>query len=125
MKIKDALLGKTIQSFELAQDGDHIVFAMKDGSRVKLETCGDCCSTTWIESIDAPDALIGTVQQVEQIAMPDLGDIDGTRHTGVDSVSYYGLKIVTEKGIAVLDYRNDSNGYYGGSLAVAPLWRVG
>jgi hypothetical protein len=36
----------------------------------------------------------------------------------VDVVAYYGLKITTETGIAVLDYRNDSNGYYGGSLEV-------
>ena len=35
-------------------------------------------------------------------------------------VAYYGLKITTDNGRAVIDYRNSSNGYYGGSLELAP-----
>ena len=31
-----------------------------------------------------------------------------------DTVAYYGVKITTTRGIAVIDFRNDSNGYYGG-----------
>jgi len=38
--------------------------------------------------------------------------------TSVDEVAYYGLRITTTKGRAVLDYRNTSNGYYGGGLDV-------
>lgn len=48
--------------------------------------------------------------------MPNLGDIPTAYEPQVECVAYYGLKITTEKGRAVIDYRNDSNGYYGGSL---------
>ena len=41
----------------------------------------------------------------------DLGDMPGC-----DVVAYYGCKISTNRGEILIDYRNDSNGYYGGSL---------
>ena len=52
--------------------------------------------------------------------MPNLGDIDGKHHAGVDVVAYYGVKITTEHGRCTIDFRNDSNGYYGGWLEVEP-----
>ena len=116
--IAEALIGKTITSYDIEESGDYIRFTMKDGSTVRLNTYADCCSHTWIESLDAPDALLGRVQDVEEIDMPHLGNIDGERHKDVDQVQYYGLKITTNKGRCVIDYRNDSNGYYGGSLFV-------
>ena len=102
----------------ISDDGEQITFDCADRPSVTLKTYGDCCSYTWIESLDAPDALLGTVRSVEDIDMPNLGNIDGSKHTDVDQVAYYGLKIVTERGVCVIDYRNDSNGYYGGSLGL-------
>ena len=119
MDIQEALIGKEIVSFEMDGLGDWIRFHFDKGAPVRLEAYGDCCSRTWIESIDAPLALIGTVVAVEEIEMPDLGSVGTPKHENVDSVRYYGLKITTSNGVAVLDYRNDSNGYYGGSLEVA------
>ena len=116
--IERALVGATITSYVLAADSESITFQLAGRPSITLDAIPDCCSTTWIESLDAPDALLGTVQAVEDIAMPDLGNIDGTRHGGVDQVRYYGLKIVTNHGACVIDYRNDSNGYYGGHLSV-------
>ena len=120
--IKRKLVGKTIVSYSLDDAGQRLVLLIQDAKPIILETEGEGCSHLdgtshpWIESLDAPEALLGTVTDVEEIAMPDLGNIDGTRHTGVDEVTYYGLKITTDKGRCVIDYRNDSNGYYGGSL---------
>ena len=31
-------------------------------------------------------------------------------------IQFYGLKFTTDKGDLILDYRNESNGYYGGNL---------
>lgn len=117
--IKEALVGKTIVSHALADDGSDLSLGCSDGSIVRLVAEGECCSTSWIESIDDENALHGIVTDVEDIDMPNLGNIDGERHTGVDDVSYYGLKVTTDKGRVVIDYRNDSNGYYGGWLYVA------
>jgi hypothetical protein len=94
---------------------------MAEGDDVRLCAEGDCCSTCWIEGIDDTTVLRGEVLDVEDIDMPDLGNIDGSRFSGVDEVSYYGLKITTKHGRAVLDYRNSSNGYYGGSLYVSSV----
>ena len=46
--------------------------------------------------------------------MPNLGNVPTEHRDQVDEVQYYGLKITTERGRAMIDYRNDSNGYYGG-----------
>lgn len=116
-----ALIGAVITSYNMTSDGTSITFNLLDRRPIRLDAKGDCCSYSWIESIDNPGALLGTVQSVEDIDMPDLGSIDSPKHQGVDCVRYYGLKITTEKGDCVLDYRNDSNGYYGGSLTLVRL----
>ena len=115
--VEKALLGKTITKVTVSKNREDIVLETTTGP-VKLTTYSECCSHTWIEDLDDPDALLGTVTEVRNLDMPNLGDIDGKHHTGVDSVSYYGLKITTEKGRCTIDFRNDSNGYYGGSLEV-------
>lgn len=48
--------------------------------------------------------------------MPDLGNIKTEHCEHPDCIRYYGLRIVTDKGRAVIDFRNNSNGYYGGSI---------
>jgi hypothetical protein len=117
-EIKEALIGKRIKGFLIEPDGSYVTIEFDGHPAVRLQAYGDCCSTSWIESVDAPAALLGTVRDVEEIDMPNLGNIDGQRHKDVDQVSYYGLKITTDKGRCVIDYRNDSNGYYGGWLEV-------
>ena len=42
--------------------------------------------------------------------------VNGVLCEDPDEVEFYGLSIKTDKGEIVIDYRNSSNGYYGGSL---------
>ena len=114
-RIALALVGKTITAVELSPDRFRLTPRTADGP-VILRTEGDCCSCTWIEALDDPEALLGTVTAVEDLPMRDLGSVGTPYRPDVDIVSYYGLKVTTEKGRCVIDYRNDSNGYYGGSL---------
>ena len=116
MTIQESLIGKEIKKFILEKDGSEITFQLKDGTTVRLLAEGDCCSNSWIENIDNEDALKGKVTAVEDIDMPFLGHIPTAKHNPVQFIKYYGLKITTENGEAILDYRNDSNGYYGGNL---------
>jgi len=109
----DTLIGVTIVSVQ--QVGDDLRLETTSGP-ILLEAIGDCCSHTWIESVDDPVALCGTVTAVEELVMPDLGTPQGSEHR-----QYYGVKITTECGRAVIDFRNDSNGYYGGWLSVQRL----
>lgn len=109
-------IGKEIVSYRLNDDGTEMVLTFSDGSAAIFAPEGECCSHSWIESIDDETVLRGKVLGIEDIDMPDLGNVDGERHKGVQEVRYYGMKITTEHGRAVVDYRNDSNGYYGGWL---------
>lgn len=56
------------------------------------------------------------MRAVEEIEMPNLGNVPTPHRDHVEEVKYYGLKITTDKGRAVIDFRNDSNGYYGGTI---------
>ena len=109
------MVGKTIMAVYLANDQKAIRFDTQEGDEIVAKADGDCCSSTWIEHVEGVGALIGAkVLAVEDIEMPDLGSPDD-----YDVVAYYGCKITTDKGHCILDYRNSSNGYYGGNLSWA------
>ena len=106
------LVGKTINKIMIADDKEAILFKTT-GEDVLVRVDADCCSETWVESIELPAmGFPAVVISVDDLKMPDLGDISGR-----DVIAYYGCKIVTDKGEIVIDYRNDSNGYYGGDLS--------
>ena len=110
---KNPLIGKTVRAVHLADDKGAIRFDVDGCEPIIARADGDCCSHTWIEGLDTPSLLIGgEVTAVEDLAMPDLGQPDE-----YDVIEYYGCKITTTKGACVIDYRNSSNGYYGGSLS--------
>jgi len=108
---KNPLIGQRVVKVWLAADKEAIKFDVEDGEPIIARCDADCCSFTWIEGIDAPESMVGTVAAVEGLEMPDLGDMPEC-----DVVAYYGCRITTERGSCVIDYRNDSNGYYGGDL---------
>lgn len=75
----------------------------------------DCCSETWIENIELP--ALGfpcTVIAVEELQMPEERESQGDEPQ--EYILFYGLKFITDKGEMIIEYRNASNGYYGGSL---------
>lgn len=112
MSKKHALVGKTIGAIKIADDKKAILFVTNDGD-VIAKADGDCCSSTWIEHVELPAlGFPALVISVDDLNMPDLGSPDE-----YSSIAYYGCKITTDKGEIVIDYRNESNGYYGGSLA--------
>ena len=116
------LVGKKLTRVWLASDRKAIRFDVADGEPIIARADGDCCSASWIEGLDAPLALIGTVQAVEDLDMPDLGSVaaqsqDKDSSYDPECIRYYGCKITTDKGSCVIDYRNESNGYYGGNLS--------
>jgi hypothetical protein len=108
------LVGKTIIGIDIAADRQALRFVTTDGGIV-VNADADCCSYTWIEHIELPAlGFPSTVVSVEDIDMPDRAA--SSFHGDTDVLAYYGCKIITDRGEIVIDYRNDSNGYYGGSL---------
>lgn len=118
----NTMIGATIVSVSVSGDRETITLATSDGRVIVGRAYGDCCSRTWIENVENEEALVGhTIDAVEDIPMPDLGNVGTDHQPDVESVAYYGLRITTGAGICTIDYRNDSNGYYGGDLSWATL----
>jgi hypothetical protein len=109
---KNPLVGQTITKVWVAEDKGGIKFDLEGGQSVTARADGDCCSHTWIENVQGVEQIIGSpIVSVEDVDMPDLGSPDE-----YDVLAYYGCKITSGKGFALIDFRNESNGYYGGSL---------
>lgn len=110
------LIGRVINAVYVAVDGSAIRFDMLDGEPIVANAYGDCCSHTWIENVETPENLLGTVSEVEDLDLPPAEEDEEKRFSD-NYIQFYGCKISTEKGSSTLDYRNESNGYYGGTLS--------
>lgn len=107
------LIGKTITAIEIAADKLALRFILSNSECV-VNVDADCCSHTWIEEVELPAlGFPAIVTAVEDLSLdrPDEGE------HGDSVIAFYGCKITTDRGEIVIDYRNESNGYYGGSLS--------
>ena len=111
------LIGQRLLKVLVSTDKAAILFETEAGM-VEAKANGDCCSHSWIESVESPaHALGGVVTEVEDLDMPDQ---QGGDRGDQECLKFYGCKITTDKGSFTIDYRNSSNGYYGGSLEWDP-----
>lgn len=91
----------------------HFFFVTDDGQQLIVRVDAECCSYTWIESVELP--TLGFPFTV--IACDDLDmNKEPLENEEYECLQFYGAKITTDKGDLVIDYRNSSNGYYGGSI---------
>lgn len=126
------IIGRVVDSVTLDSSADRISFKFQDGYERSYGVEGDCCSRSWIEHLELPPNVQGAVLQ----SVKDGGyaePYDG--HTckrfnwekseaenaaagacGHDVLAVYNTRFRTNRGDIVLEYRNDSNGYYGGYL---------
>jgi hypothetical protein len=106
---KHILEGKIILDIKIADDKEAIKF-ITDQGEIVAKCDADCCSHTWIESIELPCAFPAIVNSIENLRLKD------DKENNDETIRFYGCKILTNKGDIIIDYRNSSNGYYGGSL---------
>jgi hypothetical protein len=112
------LKGKIITAIKVAADrGALLIHTLTESYVVRAD--GDCCSHTWIENVELPAlGFPATVISVTGLDMPEQPDSKFEGSTADSECrQFYGCKIVTDRGEIVIDYRNDSNGYYGGNLS--------
>jgi hypothetical protein len=111
---ENPLIGRTLLSVEIAKDREALRFVTDAG---ELVVCcdADCCSHTWVEGIELP-RLPAVVVSVRDLEMPTREDPSKFCEYP-EVISFYGCEILTNRGALVIDYRNNSNGYYGGSLS--------
>jgi len=111
----EELIGKKILGVMANPDKDYWRFITDQGD-VDYHCYGDCCSESWINHVNGLDALVGyTVWNVDDVDFHSLLKIEPepTRQEH-DDVLFHRVK--TEKGVCTFEFRNSSNGYYGGSL---------
>ena len=103
------LIGNTVTGIQLTEEKDSIRFLTEEGTDISADVLGDCCSTSWIEAIESPaKGFPAKVLSVENLFYED--------QTEDAEIKNYGLHIKTTSGDMLIEYRNESNGYYGGSL---------
>lgn len=108
------LIGKTIVGMKISEDKDALLFEVEGGGRLMATVDGDCCSTSWVEAVELP--ALGfpfTISNVVNLELNKEGQWDENE---MGFIQFYGAKIRTDKGDMVIDYRNESNGYYGGDI---------
>ena len=118
----DSFKGKRISRVEITRGhgyatiSDRIVFRFMDKTMVAYETAGECCSHSWIEHYSVPEDVEGSC--VVDIVGSKTGEED---KEGYELLQFYETRFKTDKGDIVVEYRNNSNGYYGGSLVEVAL----
>lgn len=115
----EAIVGETVSSASV--QGDCLVLALQSGGSWMLVAQGACCSRSyWQESeFEGLENLTGSpvlriVNRHESTDSEDELNYDG-EICGEKCVKIYALELVTAKGSAVFEMRNESNGYYGGT----------
>lgn len=108
--IFDKIKGQKIKAITYSEDGQDLTFTMEDESTVKYEAYGECCSSSYIEDIDNPEIFINANLIDVDVVYGESKNVDYEVHEW----TFYKFK--TDKGMATLSFRNESNGYYGGSL---------
>jgi hypothetical protein len=107
------IVGKRINGFTITDDKTTLTFNDDAGALYVYNAEADCCSHSWIENVEDPEYLIGNlVMKVEEKEITDYEE-DGC------FIKIMGYDVYTDKGICKIDFRNSSNGFYGGRLQIA------
>ncbi|HEY6875584.1 MAG TPA: hypothetical protein VI384_04420 [Candidatus Dormibacteraeota bacterium] len=111
------MLGRKLKTVSLDASKSRITFDFADGFSRSFGVEGDCCSTSWIEHLEMPGDIDGaTLLSVEDSAPITQDHPEHDDENGGDSIGVYNTVFRTDRGDIVLEYRNSSNGYYGGYL---------
>ena len=121
------LLGQEITAILTNDDHTYLVFILETFSNPEYliyEAVGDCCSTSWFESINNQECLIGHkiigIEMKKEFPPDDQHRSDPVEDDDGDCISIYGYTIKTEAGYSDIEFRNASNGYYGGWCEYKP-----
>jgi hypothetical protein len=111
------LIGLKINNVFINQE-KNVVRLDTDFGEVFLVAVGDCCSKTWFEHISGIKNIKGG-QVIEEFNTNYFDEpykqVDNDEY---DIDKYYSTVIKTTKGNLELEFRNNSNGYYGGRIEV-------
>ncbi len=108
------LMGRRIEAIRIDGDDQHYLTFDTDAGAMHLEALGDCCSESWFYHVLGVKALLGhTITDIE-IVKDDAEPPDTFSRQDYDRI--YGVNFRTTGGMVDVEFRNSSNGYYGGWL---------
>lgn len=110
------LTGQTIGSLRIDTFDESYLYLHTLNDVLVWMTNADCCSETWFSDITGVANLLGHV--ILAATMFDPPEVDDGR-CRQESDYFYGVRITTDAGDCEIVYRNSSNGYYGGSIALS------
>lgn len=105
------LAGRKLAAVEVSEDKEELAFRFQDGGSVVYGTGADCCSHSWIEHVTVPPDIAGS--EITAWGEQDSGEFEQDYET----IRVYQTAFQTDKGEIIVEYRNSSNGYYGGWLS--------
>ena len=110
-------LGEVISGVWINGDKTAIKFTFTDGTDAYLYTEGDCCSETWIEHINDFEYAVG--MEITSTETTCLGEAIPTRQEcdQLYAASVNGTRTNYPNHVRLdIEFRNSSNGYYGGDI---------
>lgn len=113
MSLEQNLVGRVLRAVTLNQDRTRVTFDFREGAPATYQTFGDCCSRSWVEHLEMPTDVDGArIMAVGQSDSVVVAESDPEH----DYLQAYAEQVITDRGEISIEFRNSSNGYYGGSL---------
>lgn len=112
----ESLIGKTVRDVSIDAAHQVLKFVLDDGDVQVFHTDGGCCSHSWIEHVSNVSGLRGArVIGVEEVDLE--AHWEGGEEDKGDFIRTYSAKLkIEDRPDFEIEYRNASNGYYGGSI---------
>lgn len=101
-------------------DSDSGSISSIDGRNIRIFLDADCCSSSYFEDFSSAElqGLVGEILTKIEHVESRMNDIDDDAN-GSTVIRYHGLKLTTNKQEIVVDWRNESNGYYDGTCKIS------
>jgi hypothetical protein len=108
-------LDRPLRAVTLSDENCLLTFSFTGGSVAQYRAVGDCCSHSWIEHLETPNEFEGrrivAVEDVDVVPQPENDPEE------YEYIRVYKTVFRLDNGEAITaEYRNSSNGYYGGWL---------
>lgn len=107
----NSLIGVKVADFKINTAHDNFQIVSKSGAAFGFHCDADCCSESWIEHVTGIGSLLGGT--IFEITRAESVSVPATRQES-EYIDVYTIK--TEKGRFDIEFRNSSNGYYGGAI---------
>lgn len=112
----EELYGHTVKSVDGAK------ITLENGARYQFNLYGDCCSRS-----EYTNEGFEAFKELEGAKIVEIEDRDGESDTPSKTIEdgeddkWHFLVVKTDKGHVTIDWRNASNGYYDGNIALARI----